>query len=145
MSRPPPTTKRLLASGPLATEVAGLTLPAFTSPYPSRVSPHGDAAGARSLAWAADTGLAAPGTRRYERLVKGRFAALAAHTWPHASEDDLVLATIWCTWLFVRDDICDNPRVFDESDNATAVVDARTFDGVLRGKGGARERHEPAE
>jgi 5-epi-alpha-selinene synthase len=80
-----------------------VAIPQLYCPFASRISPHADVLEAANLAWL-DLLKLVPNRRVIERAQFGR---LAARAYPDASLDTLAIAAAWATWLFVRDDQCD--------------------------------------
>ena len=81
-------------------------LPALYCPFESRISPHVDALEAANIAWLADLSLI-PDGRSAAIFARARFGRLAARAYPDASLEMLRIAAGWATWLFLRDDRCD--------------------------------------
>ncbi|MEJ7598128.1 MAG: terpene synthase [Kofleriaceae bacterium] len=78
-----------------------LEIPELYCPFVSRISPHADALEAANLAWLELLQLVPRGGAR------ARFGRLAARAYPDACLDTLGIAAAWATWLFLRDDQCD--------------------------------------
>ncbi|MGX2040576.1 terpene synthase family protein [Methylocaldum sp. MU1018] len=83
-----------------------ITPPEFYCPFPSRLNPHADAANRHTLAWVRQFNLVS-GDREWRRLEASRFSWLAARAYPDAPLDGLDIVSDWNTWLFIRDDQCD--------------------------------------
>lgn len=91
-----------------------IDIPPLYCPFASRISPHADALDADNLAWLELLRLVPAGAAKL--VARARFGRLAARAYPDASLDMLGIAAAWATWLFLRDDQCDeggistNPR-----------------------------------
>lgn len=101
-----------------------IEIPALHCPFPSRISPHAEALEAANLAWL--------DLLKLPRAERGRFGRLAARAYPDASLDMLAIAAAWATWLFLRDDQCDEGGI--ASDPRAMRVLAEDQIDVLVGK-----------
>lgn len=81
-------------------------LPHFHCPFPSLVNPYAEVADRHTLDWVKRFDLV-PCEREYQRLMASKFGGLAARAYPNAALEELQLASDWNTWLFIRDDDCD--------------------------------------
>lgn len=79
--------------------------PQFYCPFPKRLNRHAEAAQQHTLAWVQRFGLVSEAA--FLRLQASRFGYLAARAYPDAGEEELKLVCDWNTWLFIRDDQCD--------------------------------------
>jgi germacradienol/geosmin synthase len=102
--------------------VGPVPLPEFHMPYPTRVSPHLDAARRTMVAWSRDMGMldplpGLPGTALWtEDGLRGFDFALCAATIHHgAAAAELDLSTCWLTWGTYADDYV--PAVFGRARN----------------------------
>jgi len=118
-------------SSPIASDVSVFTLPTLHCPIPAKCNPFAEFAQAQSLEWAIKFNLVQPQTKAYQHLQFARFGWLAAQTYPHASGEDLVLITIWATWFFLHDDLCDESEIGLQPEQL-AKLDAH-FISILNG------------
>lgn len=96
-----------------------VVLPHLYCPFASRISPHAEALEATNLAWL-DLLRLVPSVRVVERAQFGR---LAARAYPDASLDTLAIAAAWATWLFLRDDQCDEGGISSDPAAMRALAD----------------------
>jgi Terpene synthase family 2, C-terminal metal binding len=94
-------------------------IPHLYCPFASRISPHAEALEATNLAWI-DLVKLVPNARVVERAQFGR---LAARAYPEASLDTLAIAAAWATWLFLRDDQCDEGGISSDPKAMRALAD----------------------
>jgi hypothetical protein len=87
-------------------EMTPIEIPTVYCPFESRISPHADALEAVNLAWLERMNLVTD-AGAVALVGRGRFGRLAARAYPDASLDTLAIAAAWATWLFLRDDRCD--------------------------------------
>ncbi len=92
--------------------VAGLdasappSLPELYYPFESRLSPHAIEVEGDNWIWLKRHGLlSSPAAST--RVRAAEFGKLAARAYPEASLETLRLAAAWASWLFLRDDRCD--------------------------------------
>jgi hypothetical protein len=83
-----------------------ITPPEFYCPFPSRLNPHAEDANNHTLAWVRRFNLISD-DREWQRLETSKFSWLAARAYPDAPLDGLNIVSDWNTWLFIRDDQCD--------------------------------------
>ncbi|MBP1150944.1 MULTISPECIES: terpene synthase family protein [Methylocaldum] len=83
-----------------------ITLPEFYCPFPSRLNSHAEAANRHTLAWVRRFNLVTD-DREWQRLEASKFSWLAARAYPDAPYEGLNIVSDWNTWLFIRDDQCD--------------------------------------
>lgn len=67
----------------------------------------------------------------YNEALEGRLGWLAGYFHPTASRDTLRLISDWCTWMFARDDLLDDPNYFRHPERL-ATLDTRFLE-ILRG------------
>lgn len=80
--------------------------PKLTCPFPSAINPHADAVNSHTLRWVKAFDLV-PDEKSYLRLQQSKFGRLAARAYPNARLEELKIVSDWNTWLFIRDDQCD--------------------------------------
>ncbi|WP_022947541.1 terpene synthase family protein [Methylohalobius crimeensis] len=85
-------------------------VPEFYCPFPERVNPYADIAHQHTLDWVRRFELVVDDDA-FRRLAASRFGWLAARAYPTAAEEELKLVSDWNTWLFIRDDQCDETGV----------------------------------
>jgi len=83
-----------------------IQFPKLYCPFPGAVNQHAETVNNQTLAWVKAFNLV-PDEDNFERLVKSKFGWLAARAYPNASLEALKLVSDWNTWLFIRDDQCD--------------------------------------
>jgi hypothetical protein len=83
-----------------------ITLPEFYCPFPSRLNPLAETANRHTLAWVKRFNLVSD-DREWRRLEASKFSWLAARAYPDAPAEGLNIVSDWNTWLFIRDDQCD--------------------------------------
>ncbi|MDD1611667.1 MAG: hypothetical protein LUQ57_00850 [Methylococcaceae bacterium] len=74
------------------------------------INQHAEAVNNHTLNWVEKFGLA-PDEDNAERLKKSKFGRLAARAYPNAPLEELKIVSDWNTWLFIRDDQCDESGV----------------------------------
>ncbi|HEY0254021.1 MAG TPA: terpene synthase, partial [Kofleriaceae bacterium] len=84
-------------------------------PFASQISPHASALEAANHAWLERCQLAAP--------ARAQFGRLAARAYPEASLELLGVAAAWATWLFLRDDRCDEGGIANDPRAMRALAD----------------------
>lgn len=80
-------------------------LPPLYCPFPSAVNPHAEAIEHHTLAWAKRFGIITPSS--YRRFCASSFGAFAARVYPTAPREELMIASDWSAWLFMKDDQTD--------------------------------------
>lgn len=83
-----------------------IDFPKLYCPFPSAVNQHAESVNTHTLAWVKEFGLVSDEVR-FERLKKSKFGWLAARAYPNAPLEELKIVSDWNTWLFIRDDYCD--------------------------------------
>lgn len=83
-----------------------IELPKLYCPFPSAVNQHAEAVNEHTLAWVKAFNLA-PDEDEFDHLKKSKFGCLAARAYPNAPLEELKIVSDWNTWLFIRDDQCD--------------------------------------
>lgn len=83
--------------------MSAIAIPPLYCPFTSRISPHAEALESANLEWLGLRKLVPPGTP----LHRARFGRLAARAYPDATLEQLAIAAAWASWLFLRDDQCD--------------------------------------
>ena len=84
-----------------------LRLQRLSYPFPSRISPHAEAADVHSMDWLAAHGLVSD-QAGLDRFTGSHFGILAGRTYPEATAAGLNWVADWCVWLFAFDDrFCD--------------------------------------
>jgi hypothetical protein len=102
--------------------------PRLRCPYASEVNPHRDWVERENLAWLQRFGLVR-GEVATRRARGAMFGSLASRAYPTATRDGLAIAAAWASWLFLRDDVCD--------ERGDAVIDmSRRNEAQLRVLGG---------
>ncbi len=86
--------------------MSSIKFPKLYCPFPSAVNQHAETVNNHTLAWVKAFSLV-PDEDNFDRLVKSKFGWLAARAYPNASLEALKLVSDWNTWLFIRDDQCD--------------------------------------
>lgn len=81
-----------------------LTLPELYCPFPAAINPAAEEAQRHTLEWARHFNLIAADDRRFAAIECG---LLAARAYPRAGRLALLLIADWLSWLFVKDDLCD--------------------------------------
>jgi 5-epi-alpha-selinene synthase len=109
-------------------EYRHLPRPSLNCPFPSASSPYRDWAESENFEWLRRFGFFAT-RERVERVRRARFGWLAARAYPNASIEGLGIAAAWASWLFMRDDLCDEagmacdpPAMRALSDHLLAVL-----------------------
>jgi 5-epi-alpha-selinene synthase len=96
-----------------------IEFPKLYCPFPSAVNEHAETVDNHILAWVKEFNLV-PDEDHFERLKKSKFGWLAARAYPNAPLEELKIVSDWNTWLFIRDDLCDesglgrNPALLSE-------------------------------
>jgi hypothetical protein len=83
-----------------------INFPKIHCPIPSAVNPYAEIVDKHTLAWARRFNLL-PNENDFEHLKKSKFGWLVARAYPNAPLEELKIVTDWNTWLFIRDDECD--------------------------------------
>lgn len=87
-----------------------IILPELYCPFPTVVNRHAESVNRHTLAWVKRFKLV-PGEDEYNRLVASKFGWLAARAYPNAPLQELEIVSDWNTWLFIRDDQCDESGI----------------------------------
>lgn len=90
--------------------MTAIAFPRLHCPFSSAIHPQVDECTRRTCAWLRETNLVSQGSSE-TRAVAARFGSLAARAYPWSSAEGLQLASDWATWLFMRDDICDEAEL----------------------------------
>src|SRR5262249_18972789 len=99
--------------------IANFVLPSLYCPFPSAVNPHAEAAERHTLAWAERFGIITPGA--YRRFCASNFGSFAARVYPTAPPEELLIASDWSTWLFLKDDQTDEGELGQRPEELTAL------------------------
>ena len=83
-----------------------ISLPKLACPFPSAINQHADVVNNHTLSWVKKFELV-PDEENFLRLQKSKFGRLAARAYPNAPLEELEIVSDWNTWLFIRDDQCD--------------------------------------
>jgi len=83
-----------------------IEFPKLYCPFPSAINRHAEVVDKHTLAWVKKFSLV-PDNDDFERLRKSKFGWLAARAYPNAPLEELKIVSDWNTWLFIRDDHCD--------------------------------------
>lgn len=113
--------------------------PKLYCPFPSAVNPHAEAVNQHTLAWVKEFNLV-PDENDFEHLKKSKFGWLAARAYPNAPLEELKIVSDWNTWLFIRDDQCDESEL-GKKPALLSVIHADLLE-ILKGR--APERHDSA-
>jgi 5-epi-alpha-selinene synthase len=81
-------------------------LPSLYCPFRPAIHADAEQCNNRTRAWLSSTGLVRHPAGA-DRAAAARFGWLAARAYPWSSPEGLQLASDWATWLFMRDDLCD--------------------------------------
>lgn len=87
-----------------------INMPEFYCPFPSAVNRHAEAVNQHTLAWVQRFNLV-PNDVDFNRLIASKFGWLAARAYPNAPLEELGIVSDWNTWLFIRDDQCDESGI----------------------------------
>ncbi len=109
--------------------IENFVLPPLYYPFPSAVNPHAEAAEQHSLAWAERCGIITPAA--YQRFCASNFGSFAAHTYPTAPREELLIISDWSAWGFLKDDQTDEGEMGQRPEEL-AALHAR-FLAVLEG------------
>ncbi|MBA2377823.1 MAG: terpene synthase family protein [Rubrobacteraceae bacterium] len=99
-------------------------------PFASAINEHAEEVHIETVEWARSSGLIST-DEAYEQALEGRLGWLAGYFHPTADRETLRLISDWCTWMFTRDDLLDNPDYFRHPERL-AALDNRLLD-ILRG------------
>ncbi len=99
-------------------------------PFASAINEHAEEVHIETVEWASSSGLITTG-EAYEQALEGRLGWLAGYFHPTADRETLRLISDWCTWMFLRDDLLDDPDYFRRPERL-AALDTRLLD-ILRG------------
>lgn len=105
-----------------------LTRPKLYCPFPAATNAAADAAQRHTIEWARRFNLISADCRRFAAIECGW---LAARAYPNAGRAALLLITDWLSWLFVKDDLCDEARL-GANPQQLAELHARWLE-ILRG------------
>lgn len=83
-----------------------INFPTLNCPFPSAINQYADAVNIHTLEWVNKFDLV-PEEENFLRLQKSKFGRLAARAYPNAPLEELKIVSDWNTWLFIRDDQCD--------------------------------------
>jgi len=87
-----------------------IIFPELYCPFPSAVNRHAESVNQHTLAWVKRFKLI-PNKGEFNRLIRSKFGWLAARAYPNAPLQELEIVSDWNTWLFIRDDQCDESRL----------------------------------
>ncbi len=99
-------------------------------PFSSAINEHAGQVHIETVEWAKSSGLISS-DEAYDQAIEGRLGWLAGYFHPTASRDTLRLISDWCTWMFLRDDLLDDPNYFRHPERL-ATLDTRFLE-ILRG------------
>ncbi|BBL81029.1 hypothetical protein RxyAA322_28830 [Rubrobacter xylanophilus] len=106
-------------------------VPRLRCPFPAAMNPHADGVHRETVEWAEGFGLLASGESR--RMVRDtQIGRLAGRFHPCAGREELRLISDWCAWMFLRDDLADDPAYFRHPERL-AALDAAFLD-ILSGR-----------
>lgn len=108
-----------------------VALPELRCPFPARVNRYAEMAHRHTLEWVRRFGLVTD-KNALRRLEASRFGWLAARAYPNAAAEELMLVSDWNTWLFIRDDQCDETGIDKDPARLTAVHERLL--GILMGR-----------
>ncbi len=94
-------------------------IPDLYCPFPSVVNRHAEQVHAYTIEWINRFGLFSEHARR--RLPEVKFAWLAAHVSPKATQTELQLLADWNIWLFARDDLCEETAIRNNPEQMHAL------------------------
>lgn len=126
------TAKKPAHHADLDAELAALRIPTFKFLWPEACSPHAEQVEAQMLDWAEKNDLIINGKYR-ERVVRTRYAWLAARCYPNASLELLQAIADYVIWFFLADDFfVDRVETVSTTTlpNLTAMIDVLDFDAV---------------
>ena len=83
-----------------------IEFPKLYCPFPSAVNQHAETVNNHTLTWVKKFNLISD-EDHFEHLRKSKFGWLAARAYPNAPLEKLKIVSDWNTWLFIRDDQCD--------------------------------------
>ncbi|KAK5996236.1 Sesquiterpene synthase [Cladobotryum mycophilum] len=113
----------------LVCQLSGVSIPAFTYPWPEACSPDVEAAEAQMIKWGESHGLFVNDAYR-ERVSRTRYAWLAARCYPKADPDLLQAIADYFLWFFIIDDLfVDRVETVtqDTLRNLTAMIDVLDY------------------
>lgn len=99
-------------------------------PFTSSMNEHAEEVHVETVEWARSSGLISS-EEAYRHALEGRLGWLAGYFHPTAERETLRLISDWCTWMFLRDDLLDDPNYFRRPERL-ATLDARFLE-ILRG------------
>lgn len=99
-------------------------------PFSSAINEHAEEVHIETVEWACRSGLI-PTDEAYAQAIEGRLGWLAGYFHPTASRETLRLISDWCAWMFLRDDLLDDPNYFRHPERL-AALDTRFLE-ILRG------------
>jgi 5-epi-alpha-selinene synthase len=97
-------------------------------PFPPAIHADAEQCNLRTRAWLSNMGLVTHSAGD-AHAAAARFGWLAARAYPWSSSEGLQLASDWATWLFMRDDLCDEGGLRDDPSAMRRHCDAMI--GVL--------------
>lgn len=83
-----------------------INFPKIHCPIPSAVNPYAEIVNNHTLSWIKKFGLV-PHEDNFDLVRKSKFGWLLARAYPNAPLEELKIVSDWNTWLFIRDDQCD--------------------------------------
>jgi len=116
-----------------------ISFPKLACPFPCAINEHADAVNNHTLNWVKKFDLV-PDEESFLRLQKSKFGRLAARAYPHAPLEELKIVSDWNTWLFIRDDQCDESGLGKDPIRLSGVH--AEFLEVLQGR--APEKYDSA-
>lgn len=87
-----------------------IELPKLYCPFPSAVNKYAESVELHTQDWVRLFKLL-PDQDDFNRLKKSKFGWLAARAYPNAPMEALKIVSDWNTWLFIRDDQCDESSI----------------------------------
>jgi 5-epi-alpha-selinene synthase len=87
-----------------------INFPKLYCPFPAAVNRHAESVNQHTLTWVKRFKLV-PNENEFDRLVASKFGWLAARAYPNAPLQELEIVSDWNTWLFIRDDQCDESGI----------------------------------
>ncbi len=99
-------------------------------PFGSAINEHAQEVHVETVEWMRSWGLITNG-EAYEEALEGRLGWLAGYFHPTATREKLRLISDWYAWMFLRDDLIDDPNYFRRPERL-AALDTRFLE-ILRG------------
>lgn len=87
-----------------------LHIPPLYCPFPSLLAPDIELIQSHLNQWMQDIGYI-KSDQALERFNAAKFAWMVGRAYPDASVDKLVTISIWLSWLFILDDLCDEDEI----------------------------------